>query len=249
MLKKSAFLDSCNEFAYRIRNCRISAIHLGDHLVLGETVMGDSIIIDSRHFNSLKLLYLPPPKEIAVMSYLFHYIKKKMRCIDIGAGTGYYSMVLAKLVGPAGQIFSFEEDESCCSLLKRNADLNGFTSISEVNSHTGIDQFLDINPGEIHFVHISSDSKLPEIYREMHKTVQSNPSIHILCHINPEELQKSSALFEQFFQSLNSEGFEGYLFPSLNPLVSEEQLTENSSVKLLLLCRGSLWHEAGDADG
>ncbi|MBA2728225.1 MAG: hypothetical protein H0U49_08665 [Parachlamydiaceae bacterium] len=249
MIAKSAFLNTCKEFAYKIRNCRNSAIHLGDNLVLGETVMGSPIIIDSRHYNSLKLLYLPPPKEIAVMSYLFHYIKPTMRCLDIGAGTGYYSMVLAKLVGPKGQVFSFEDDEGCYRLLKRNVKLNAFTSICGVKRPTGIDQYLDSHKNSINFVHISSESNLANIYRDMQITVRLNPSIQILCHINPELLLKMPSLYEPFFQAVISDGFEGYLFPSLNSLDSKEQLTEDPSVKFLLLCKGSLWTEIQDADG
>lgn len=249
MLEKNAFMNTIKDFAYRIRNCRNSAIHLGGNLVLGETVMGDPIIIDSGHFSSLKLLYLPPPNEIAIMSYLFHFIKPSMHCLDIDAGTGYYSMVLAHLVGLKGQVYSFENDESCYKLLERNRNLNGFSSIIAENTVYNIEQFIETQKNNISFVHISSDSNLPDIYRSIQETVESNQLIHILCHISPEELMKTPQPFEHFFQSLNSEGFEGFLFPLLTPLVSEEQLTVDSSIKSLLLCRGSLWTAEGSEDG
>ena len=241
MLEKNEFLKTSKEFAYRIRNCRNSAIHLGGTLVLGETVLGNPIIIDSRHFNSLKLLYLPPSQEIAIMSYLFHFIKPGMQCLDFGAGTGYYSLVLAKLSGINGIVWSFENEMNCYQLLKRNIQLNAFAQICSHAQLLNIDSYLENKKINFDFIHIFSEAPLPDTFAAMQQTIKMNRSLHLLCHICPRQLESSPDSYDHFFQSLSSDGFEGYLFPNLNRLESKAQLTKDLSLKSLLLCRGSLW--------
>ena len=46
-----------------------AAINLGGHQVLGATIFGAPIIIDSRSFSSLKLFYLPSPSNLAILKF------------------------------------------------------------------------------------------------------------------------------------------------------------------------------------
>lgn len=49
--------------------------------------------------------------------------------VDLGAHVGYYSLIAAGLVGPAGRVLSFEPNPGSCELLVRSARLNGFVNI------------------------------------------------------------------------------------------------------------------------
>lgn len=241
MIEKNAFIKSCKVFSYNIRNSRNSALHLGDSLVLGATVLGDPIIIDSHHFNSLRLLSLPPPKEIAILSFLYHYIQPKMVCADIGAGTGYYSMILGRLAGPEGKIYSYEAHQDCYHLLKRNILLNGFKSIHYKKMAAGVGRDLEKEGSAVDFVHISLGTPLADLYQDIQHCVHANAALALLCHIDPAELKTKPETYTPFFQQLHQDGFEGYLFPTLNFLDSPEQLTNDSSIKSILLSRQPLW--------
>ncbi len=46
--------------------------------------------------------------------------------VDVGANFGWYSMLLAKAVGPAGQVFSFEPNAAIYPTFLRNIELNGY---------------------------------------------------------------------------------------------------------------------------
>jgi len=50
--------------------------------------------------------------------------------IDVGANFGYYSLLAADLVGPEGEVHSFEPQPGVCDLLRRSADLNDMPWIS-----------------------------------------------------------------------------------------------------------------------
>lgn len=57
------------------------------------------------------------------------FIKKGDVVIDVGAHTGYYTLIFAKLVGEKGKVFAFEPDARNFKFLKRNIGLNGYQSI------------------------------------------------------------------------------------------------------------------------
>lgn len=49
--------------------------------------------------------------------------------VDAGANVGFFSMIAAHLVGPAGQVYSFEPAAQTYGRLMENARLNGFDNI------------------------------------------------------------------------------------------------------------------------
>lgn len=52
------------------------------------------------------------------------FLKPGMRVLDIGANIGYFSLLAAKLVGPAGQVFAVEPNMENCKLLHASKALN-----------------------------------------------------------------------------------------------------------------------------
>ncbi len=52
-----------------------------------------------------------------------------MTVYDIGANVGFFSVLLARLVGPKGQVYAFEPVPANARQIEHNALLNGFTNI------------------------------------------------------------------------------------------------------------------------
>lgn len=50
---------------------------------------------------------------------------------------GYYTLLLAALVGPTGWVFAFEPDPDNFALLRRNVELNGYTNVELFNAAVG----------------------------------------------------------------------------------------------------------------
>jgi FkbM family methyltransferase len=59
-------------------------------------------------------------------------IKKDDNVVDLGANIGLYSIILAKLVGKGGQVFSFEPDPSNFKLLSKNIEINKHDNVTLV---------------------------------------------------------------------------------------------------------------------
>lgn len=59
-------------------------------------------------------------------------LKKGMTVIDIGANLGYFTVIAAGQVGPAGKVFSYEPDPRNFNLLKKNIVTNGFKNVRAI---------------------------------------------------------------------------------------------------------------------
>jgi len=60
-------------------------------------------------------------------------LRKGMTVFDIGACTGYYSLIASKIVGEKGKIFAFEPHPINYKWLKRSIEINNFTNIIPLN--------------------------------------------------------------------------------------------------------------------
>jgi len=64
-------------------------------------------------------------------------VRPGMTVIDVGANLGLYTVLLSRLVGPAGRVISFEPDPYLFGLLMRNCALNGCANVEAHNLALG----------------------------------------------------------------------------------------------------------------
>ncbi len=78
--------------------------------------------------------------------YIKSIIKKGETFIDIGANCGYYTLLLARLVGPSGKGFSFEPIPHLYRILRHNLETNNYPNIRSYQAaayySTGSAQFF-----------------------------------------------------------------------------------------------------------
>jgi FkbM family methyltransferase len=58
-------------------------------------------------------------------------------CLDVGAHFGYYTLLAAKRVGPAGHVYAFEPSPSSYRRLVQNVRLNGFDNVTAFDFAVG----------------------------------------------------------------------------------------------------------------
>lgn len=63
------------------------------------------------------------------MDFLRHWLRPGMTAIDIGANHGVYSLPMAHLVGPTGQVFAYEPGSETRALLERSRGLNAAANL------------------------------------------------------------------------------------------------------------------------
>jgi len=71
------------------------------------------------------------------VNFFNKYLKKGMICIDCGANEGYFSLYMAKLIGPTGKVYAFEPTCGTYRKLLNNISANHFTNIVAENAAVG----------------------------------------------------------------------------------------------------------------
>ena len=64
---------------------------------------------------------------------IYNTVMPSMVAVDIGAHVGYFSLLLGKLVGRSGKVYSFEPEPDNHSLLRENIRMNGYENIVAIN--------------------------------------------------------------------------------------------------------------------
>jgi len=78
--------------------------------------------------------YLRGDVEPAIQEVLWKRLKPGMVFYDLGANIGFFSLLAARLVGAAGQVFSFEPDAETAERLRRNITRNGFINATVIEA-------------------------------------------------------------------------------------------------------------------
>jgi len=67
--------------------------------------------------------------ETEVTSLICRLLKPGMNVVDLGASSGYYTLMAARLVSPSGQVFAFEPDPLMYRYLHRNVQFNQLRNV------------------------------------------------------------------------------------------------------------------------
>ena len=73
--------------------------------------------------------------------------------LHVGAGSGYYSAILAHTVGPAGRVVAIEVDEALAAFARRNLELYEWVDVRHGDATTGLGDPFDailVNAGATH---------------------------------------------------------------------------------------------------
>lgn len=79
---------------------------------------------------SFSWMYVRGNYEMPLVRYVKRTIRPGMVCVDIGANVGYFTLLLAKLVGPTGRVIAFEPTETTCRFLRANVLLNELHNVT-----------------------------------------------------------------------------------------------------------------------
>ena len=95
-------------------------------------VDGHRMFLSDRHAPSLAFVngVLRNGYEADSKSLLEGLIQEGMTVFDVGAHVGTYTLMAARLVGPAGHVYAFEAEPENYSILKKNVELNGYVNVT-----------------------------------------------------------------------------------------------------------------------
>jgi FkbM family methyltransferase len=87
--------------------------------------------------------YLDESHEKEVCNILRTIVHPGYVCVDVGAHKGYFTLILAKLVGERGRVIAFEAHPGNATKLRTNVAINGYEQIVEVENIAVSDRTSD----------------------------------------------------------------------------------------------------------
>lgn len=129
---------------------------------------------DMRDRAVARILYIFRDYESEEVVLLANKLAEGMTFIDIGANSGYFTIIASNLVGPSGKVIAFEPSPENIRLLSNNVKANVLTNVEVVDyaiceSSKGLVLHLSsINPGD-HRTYESADNHLTNAGRSRMK--------------------------------------------------------------------------------
>lgn len=113
---------------------RSAAFRLADRLRGTETafrpvtIHGQRIILDVAEFTATSPYFGGPVYEPETTDYLARHLREADVFVDVGANHGYFTLLAASLVGPAGRVVAFEPNPRVFAQLQAHVHRNHFES-------------------------------------------------------------------------------------------------------------------------
>jgi FkbM family methyltransferase len=108
------------------------AVYVGDNLALTRTIYDHKIYVDTRDLDLAPHILLDGYWEQWITNVFLSVVQPRMRVVEIGANMGWYSLLAATNIGPAGKLVSFEANPRMAEILRRNVSINGFLDRAQV---------------------------------------------------------------------------------------------------------------------
>jgi FkbM family methyltransferase len=102
------------------------ATYVGDDTVLCRTLARYKMYVSTRDVGLAPHLIADGYWELWTTRVMAQVLQPDMVCIDAGANIGYYTVLMADLVGAGGNVVAFEPMPGTRAYLKRNVDINGY---------------------------------------------------------------------------------------------------------------------------
>lgn len=81
--------------------------------------------------------------EYWITEFMWRNVRPGQVALDLGANHGYYTLLLADLVGRGGKVHAFEPNPRMAELLERNVVLNGFRDVADARAEAVGDRHGD----------------------------------------------------------------------------------------------------------
>ncbi|WP_120253686.1 FkbM family methyltransferase [Sphingobium sp. YG1] len=118
--------------------------YLGEKRSLCRVLGRYKMIIDTTDVGLSSHLLLDGYWEMWLTELLIDLVKPGMKVVDVGANLGYFSLLMADLVGKTGQVHAFEPNIDLARRMTQSLALNGFSGIATVHEQALADAEADV---------------------------------------------------------------------------------------------------------
>lgn len=123
------------------------AVYLGEHEALCRVLGRYKMFVDTRDMGVSCHLMMDGFWEIWVTAAMMQCVRRGSVVADIGANNGYFTLLLADLVGPKGRVLSFEPNPEMTKLLRKSISANGIGGFTHLHQMA---LGADVGLGQLH---------------------------------------------------------------------------------------------------
>ncbi|KPF61547.1 hypothetical protein IP88_15660 [alpha proteobacterium AAP81b] len=106
---------------------------IGDGIALARVLGRFKMQVDTSDISLTPHLLLDGYWEMWTTEAMLQFVRPGATVVDAGANFGYFTLLMAALVGPAGRVHAFEPNPRLADIATRNVDMNGFTGTTTVH--------------------------------------------------------------------------------------------------------------------
>jgi FkbM family methyltransferase len=121
-----------------------SNAYLGDERSLCRVLGRYKMIVDTTDVGLSSHLLLDGYWEMWLTELLTKLVKPGMKVVDVGANLGYFSLLMADLVGSGGHVYAFEPNTDLARRMTQSLAINGFADIATVHEQALADAEGDV---------------------------------------------------------------------------------------------------------
>lgn len=111
--------------------------YLGQNTGICRTIYGHKIYVDTRDVSLAPCLIMDGDWEPWITQAIRELLRPGMKCVDLGANFGWYSLLMAQQAGAKGFVLCADANPRMVELCRRSLSVNGFAATSSV-SHLAI---------------------------------------------------------------------------------------------------------------
>jgi FkbM family methyltransferase len=196
--------------------CRaqVQPVFLGDYTAVCRILGRYKFYVDTRDRGFGTNILLDGFWEMWLTKFIASIVRPGMAAIDVGANFGYYTLLLADLVGPSGRVISVEPNPNVVHHLRNSIALNGFDRRAQiVAAAAGADCTGD--------VHLFSPTGEPKNARVVDSAPGVDGAVHVVPQISIDSIIGPEQKID--FVKIDAEGAEAGIISGMTGLLERNK--------------------------
>ncbi len=109
---------------------RAETVYLGEHRAVTRTSHGLKLFFDTRDISVGIPIAIDGTWEIGLTRFIQGMVRRDDTIVDVGSNIGYYTTLLAAMVGPGGHVHAFEPNPAIVGNLRDSIEVNYLTNVT-----------------------------------------------------------------------------------------------------------------------
>jgi len=189
------------------------SVYVGDNTVLTRVLGRFSMLVDTSDLCAVSSLITGGHLDMATTDYLDGALGQGMTVVEVGAGMGYYTLIMAAGVGPTGRVYASESSAKNLELLKKNLDANGLSARFgyDVQTHAAktpnakVLDALSERPADL--VKVGASAFTAETVRILEVIASKSPAVQCVVDFSKNVLQDAGIEAAALFAAIRHAGF------------------------------------------